>query len=42
MATASQLAQRFKVPLVLTTFSRTAKTDATVAKLITLLHGKRR
>ncbi|MFC4858877.1 aldehyde dehydrogenase family protein [Actinophytocola glycyrrhizae] len=34
--------QRFKVPLVLTTFSRTAKTDATVAKLITLLHGKRR
>jgi acyl-CoA reductase-like NAD-dependent aldehyde dehydrogenase len=34
--------QRFKAPLVLTTFSRTAKTDATVAKLITLLHGKRR
>jgi acyl-CoA reductase-like NAD-dependent aldehyde dehydrogenase len=34
--------QRFRAPLVLTTFSRTAKTDATVAKLITLLHGKRR
>ena len=34
--------QRFKAPLVLTTFSRTAKTDATVAKLVTLLHGKRR
>lgn len=34
--------QRFRPPLSLTTFSRTAKTDATVAKLITLLHGKRR
>ena len=34
--------QRFKAPLNLTTFSRTAKTDATVAKLVTLLHGKRR
>jgi acyl-CoA reductase-like NAD-dependent aldehyde dehydrogenase len=34
--------QRFKAPLVLTTFNRTAKTDATVTKLITLLHGKRR
>jgi len=34
--------QRFRPPLNLTTFSRTAKTDATVAKLITLLHGKRR
>jgi len=34
--------QRFRAPLTLTTFSRTAKTDATVAKLITLLHGKRR
>ncbi|HWM03642.1 MAG TPA: aldehyde dehydrogenase family protein, partial [Actinophytocola sp.] len=34
--------QRFRAPLSLTTFSRTAKTDATVAKLITLLHGKRR
>jgi acyl-CoA reductase-like NAD-dependent aldehyde dehydrogenase len=34
--------QRFKPPLLLTTFSRTAKTDATVAKLITVLHGKRR
>jgi hypothetical protein len=26
----------------LTTFARTEKTDATVAKLITLLHGKRK
>ncbi len=34
--------QRFRAPLLLTTFNRTAKTDATVAKLITLLHGKRR
>jgi acyl-CoA reductase-like NAD-dependent aldehyde dehydrogenase len=34
--------QRFRPPLNLTTFARTAKTDATVAKLITLLHGKRR
>ncbi len=34
--------QRFKAPLLLTTFSRTAKTDARVAKLVTLLHGKRR
>jgi acyl-CoA reductase-like NAD-dependent aldehyde dehydrogenase len=34
--------QRFRAPLVLTTFKRTEKTDATVAKLITLLHGKRR
>jgi acyl-CoA reductase-like NAD-dependent aldehyde dehydrogenase len=34
--------QRFRAPLVLTTFNRTAKTDATVAKLVTLLHGKRR
>jgi acyl-CoA reductase-like NAD-dependent aldehyde dehydrogenase len=34
--------QRFRAPLVLTTFGRTAKTDATVAKLVTLLHGKRR
>lgn len=33
--------QRFRAPLNLTTFSRTAKTDATLAKLITLLHGKR-
>ena len=31
--------QRFKAPLNLTTFTRGAKTDATVAKLITLLHG---
>ncbi len=34
--------QRFRPPLLLTSFTRTAKTDATVAKLITLLHGKRR
>jgi len=33
--------QRFKAPMNLTTFGRTAKTDAQVAKLITLLHGKR-
>jgi hypothetical protein len=34
--------QRFRPPLLLTTFNRSPKTDATVAKLITLLHGKRR
>ncbi len=34
--------QRFKAPLTLTTFARTKKVDAQVAKLITLLHGKRR
>jgi acyl-CoA reductase-like NAD-dependent aldehyde dehydrogenase len=34
--------QRFRPPLNLTTFARSAKTDATVAKLITLMHGKRR
>ncbi|GLZ37652.1 aldehyde dehydrogenase family protein [Actinokineospora sp. NBRC 105648] len=34
--------QRFRAPLVLTTFARTKKVDAQVAKLITLLHGKRR
>jgi acyl-CoA reductase-like NAD-dependent aldehyde dehydrogenase len=34
--------QRFKPPMALTSFSRTAATDAKVAKLITLLHGKRR
>ncbi|MGX7823857.1 aldehyde dehydrogenase family protein [Actinokineospora sp. 24-640] len=33
--------QRFKTPLTMTTFARTAKVDAQVAKLITLLHGKR-
>jgi acyl-CoA reductase-like NAD-dependent aldehyde dehydrogenase len=33
--------QRFKPPMLLTSFNRTAKTDARVAKLITLLHGKR-
>ncbi|SDC88698.1 aldehyde dehydrogenase family protein [Actinokineospora iranica] len=34
--------QRFRAPLTLTTFTRTKKVDAQVAKLITLLHGKRR
>ncbi|ONI72984.1 aldehyde dehydrogenase [Actinosynnema sp. ALI-1.44] len=34
--------QRFRAPITLTTFTRTEKTDATVAKLITLLHGKRK
>ncbi|MET0133190.1 MAG: aldehyde dehydrogenase family protein [Kibdelosporangium sp.] len=34
--------QRFRAPIVLTSFARTEKTDATVAKLITLLHGKRK
>ncbi|MGQ0840363.1 aldehyde dehydrogenase family protein [Actinokineospora sp.] len=34
--------QRFRAPLTLTTFARTKKVDAQVAKLITLLHGKRR
>jgi acyl-CoA reductase-like NAD-dependent aldehyde dehydrogenase len=33
--------QRFKPLMALTSFSRTAKTDAQVAKLITILHGKR-
>ena len=33
--------QRFKAPMLLTSFGRTAKDDARVAKLITLLHGKR-
>jgi acyl-CoA reductase-like NAD-dependent aldehyde dehydrogenase len=33
--------QRFKPPMLLTSFTRTAKTDAKVAKLITILHGKR-
>jgi hypothetical protein len=34
--------QRFRPPMAITTFARTAKTDANLAKLITLLHGKRR
>ncbi|HEU5474064.1 MAG TPA: aldehyde dehydrogenase family protein [Actinophytocola sp.] len=34
--------QKFRPPMVLTSFSRTAKTDAKVAKLITMLHGKRK
>lgn len=34
--------QRFKPPLMLTSFSRTPKTEAAVAKIVTLLHGKRR
>ncbi len=33
--------QRFTAPIVLTSFSRKEKTDALVAKLITVLHGKR-
>ncbi|RZQ65276.1 aldehyde dehydrogenase family protein [Amycolatopsis suaedae] len=33
--------QRFTAPINLTTFARTPKTDALVAKLITVLHGKR-
>jgi len=33
--------QRFKPPMLLTSFTRTAKDDARVAKLITILHGKR-
>jgi hypothetical protein len=32
---------RFKAPLELTTFARTEKVDKLVAKLITVLHGKR-
>jgi acyl-CoA reductase-like NAD-dependent aldehyde dehydrogenase len=32
---------RFRAPLQLTTFSRLEKTDKLVAKLVTLLHGKR-
>jgi acyl-CoA reductase-like NAD-dependent aldehyde dehydrogenase len=34
--------QRFRPPMAITTFARTAKTDTNLAKLITLLHGKRR
>ncbi|MQA08348.1 MAG: aldehyde dehydrogenase family protein [Pseudonocardiaceae bacterium] len=33
--------QRFSPPILLTTFARSAKTDARVRKLITLLHGRR-
>ncbi|AXB46482.1 aldehyde dehydrogenase family protein [Amycolatopsis albispora] len=33
--------QRFTAPIALTTFDRKEKTDALVAKLITVLHGKR-
>ncbi|OLZ60202.1 aldehyde dehydrogenase family protein [Amycolatopsis keratiniphila] len=33
--------QRFTAPIVLTSFARKEKTDALVAKLITVLHGKR-
>ncbi|EWM18741.1 aldehyde dehydrogenase family protein [Kutzneria sp. 744] len=32
--------QRFTAPLALTTFARTPKTDALVAKVMTLLHGR--
>ena len=31
--------QRFKPPMLLTTFSRDARTDSRVAKLVTMLHG---
>jgi acyl-CoA reductase-like NAD-dependent aldehyde dehydrogenase len=34
--------QRFSVPIRLTTFSRTEKTDALVRKVVTLLHGRGR
>ena len=34
--------QRFRPPLLLTTFARTEKTDATIARLIRFLHGGRR
>lgn len=33
--------QRFTMPVQLTSFTRTEKTDALVAKLITIMHGKR-
>jgi acyl-CoA reductase-like NAD-dependent aldehyde dehydrogenase len=33
--------QRFTVPIQLTTFTRTEKTDKLVGKLITVLHGRR-
>jgi acyl-CoA reductase-like NAD-dependent aldehyde dehydrogenase len=33
--------QRFTAPIALTTFARKEKTDALVAKLITVMHGKR-
>ncbi|WP_236790498.1 aldehyde dehydrogenase family protein [Amycolatopsis sp. GM8] len=33
--------QRFAVPINLTTFNRTEKTDKLVAKLVTLMHGRR-
>ncbi|WP_189209097.1 aldehyde dehydrogenase family protein [Actinokineospora fastidiosa] len=33
--------QRFRAPITMTTFARTPKVDAQVAKLITFLHGRR-
>ncbi|MEY7974464.1 aldehyde dehydrogenase family protein [Saccharomonospora xinjiangensis] len=33
--------QRYRMPLVMTTFARTARTDELVGKLITVLHGRR-
>ncbi len=33
--------QRFPSPLALTTFARTARTDAIVAVLVKLLHGRK-
>ncbi len=32
---------RFRAPLQLTTFTRSDKVDRTVAKIVTMLHGKR-
>ena len=34
--------QRFRTPMAVTSFARTAKTDGLVAKAVTLLHGRRR
>ncbi|EHK89078.1 NAD-dependent aldehyde dehydrogenase [Saccharomonospora azurea SZMC 14600] len=33
--------QRYRMPLAMTTFARTAKTDELVGKLVTFLHGRR-
>ncbi|CAM3080920.1 aldehyde dehydrogenase family protein [Saccharomonospora xinjiangensis] len=33
--------QRYRMPLAMTTFARTARTDELVGKLITVLHGRR-
>ncbi len=39
--TIARVRQRFTAPLTLTSFSRKESTDALVAKLVTVLHGKR-